>query len=130
MIYDGLILIAIWMLIAAVYIFVVHLATKGVPENALILQFTLFPIEIFGTFLFFDYFWRTKGQTLGMLAWKIKLENNQGDLVDRRTALIRWSTSVFSLLAGGIGYWTAIIRQDKRTLHDVLSDTRVIHTTN
>ena len=127
MVYDGLLLIALWFLLAAAYLALFQFFTKGTPKDPLFLQLTLFPLELFATFCFFDYFWRTKGQTLGMLAWKLKLVNSDEGALSRKTTLKRWAVSLISLSCGGLGYWSAIWQAEKLSWHDRVSSTKIVH---
>jgi len=78
------------------------------------------------TATFFIWFWTHGGQTLGMRAWKIRLERADGNPCDTRTALTHWivGVSLGSLL--GIGWWFALIDRKGRALQDVLCRTRVV----
>jgi uncharacterized RDD family membrane protein YckC len=78
------------------------------------------------TAAFFIWFWTHGGQTLGMRAWKIRLERADGNPCDTRTALTHWivGVSLGSLL--GIGWWFALIDRKGRALQDVLCRTRVV----
>ena len=46
---------------------------------------------------FFGWFWIQRGQTLGMLAWKIKIVDRQNRKLTIFQVLIRLTTSVFGL---------------------------------
>ena len=60
MLYDALLVLAIWFITVMVLVTV-----NGGAVGGLGLQVLLF-LE---AFLFFAYFWRTDGQTVGMMAW-------------------------------------------------------------
>lgn len=45
--------------------------------------------------VFFGYFWSRSGQTVGMRAWRLRVENNAGELLTWRQSLIRlWAAVV------------------------------------
>jgi uncharacterized RDD family membrane protein YckC len=76
--------------------------------------------------LFFGLFWTTRGQTLGMLAWRLKLQRADGARITWRTALIRLGGAAVSLLLLGLGYFWIWIDRDGLAWHDRWSDTRVV----
>jgi uncharacterized RDD family membrane protein YckC len=41
-------------------------------------------------FAFYGYFWKRSGQTIGMRAWRIRVEANDGGLLDWVASLKRW----------------------------------------
>lgn len=77
---------------------------------------------------FFIWFWTHGGQTLGMRAWKIRLERADGAPCDTKTALSHW---IIGLILGsllGIGWWYALIDPKGRALQDLFCRTRVVRT--
>lgn len=74
------------------------------------------------SFLFFGWFWTRGGQTLGMRAWKIRVEASNGENIRWNQALIRF---LVAILTPGIGLLWLLFDQEKRTLYDRLSRTRV-----
>ncbi len=75
---------------------------------------------------FYAVFWLKSGQTLGMQAWRIKLTDEHGHVVDFRTAITRACWATLSLVAFGLGYWWALWDSNKSRWHDRLSNTRLI----
>lgn len=58
--------------------------------------------------LAFGYFglsWTRRGQTLGMIAWKIRVENGDGSRLGWRAALGRFSAGLVLVLAALAGLW-------------------------
>jgi uncharacterized RDD family membrane protein YckC len=45
-------------------------------------------------FGFYGYFWTRSGQTIGMRAWRVRVETEQGDLITWSQALKRWLLSI------------------------------------
>ena len=66
--YDSLLIIAIWLITT---LLLVALINEGSPLQGPLFQLGLY-VE---ACLFYSYFWRLRGQTLGMQVWKIKLVN-------------------------------------------------------
>lgn len=94
--YDGLIVVAVWMLGTAVVV-VVRGQAVG-PESGV--------FQLFLWLLAWPYFavcWIHGGQTLGMRAWKIHLEPARGRLRWSGT-LVRYATAWISALVLGAGF--------------------------
>mgnify|MGYP001315211685 CR=1 FL=1 len=67
-----------------------------------------------------------QGQTIGMKAWKLKLVQQDGSLATRQQILIRWLCAILSVPLLGLGHWSALFRQDRRSLVDLISKTQII----
>lgn len=74
---------------------------------------------------FYCWFWRIKGQTLGMQAWRIRLQSIDGSSVTLKQALMRCAGALVSLAALGAGYWWCLIDSQGRYWHDRWSGTRL-----
>lgn len=73
--------------------------------------------------LFFDWFWRHGGQTLGMRAWHLKLVD------DTQAGLNRWRTllrCITGTLLFGFTLLTVPFDRERRAIHDGLTRTRII----
>jgi uncharacterized RDD family membrane protein YckC len=71
---------------------------------------------------FFIYFWANKGQTLGMRAWRLRVQNYDGSLISKGTAIKRLVPTFF-----GLGSLLVIIdRKNKLSLQDRLTNTEVV----
>ena len=79
------------------------------------------------TGIFFCWFWKKGGQTLGMRAWRIKLVNNDASDLSWRTCVLRF---VSGLCLFGVTYVYAVFDRQNRTLHDRLSKTQIIRHKN
>ncbi|MDB6060633.1 MAG: hypothetical protein JWM78_736 [Verrucomicrobiaceae bacterium] len=75
---------------------------------------------------FYWYFWRKNGQTLGMQAWRLRLDSSTGNRPTWPQCLIRSGVSVVSLACGGLGYFWLLLNRDHLTWHDRASHTRVV----
>jgi len=69
----------------------------------------------------------TYGQTLGKMAFNLKVVQTSGEPISYETALVRWLGTFASLFLLGIGYLMAGFRSDKRGLHDLIAGTKVIY---
>lgn len=76
--------------------------------------------------LFFSVFWTWSGQTVGMLAWRLRVERNDGALLTWRDALLRLVGACVSFAALGLGYFWILIDRDRLAWHDRWSGTRVV----
>lgn len=132
--YDGLIILAIEMMAAGIVIAILHaLMALGVfhvgqyqdvsdfltqhPVWSPLYTFYLAAVWVY----FFVYFWTKAGQTLGMRAWKLQLQNEQGGRITVTQALIRIGTSGF-----GLANLSVPIDPKKRGFHDIWAKTRVV----
>jgi uncharacterized RDD family membrane protein YckC len=77
-------------------------------------------------FAFFGWFWTQRGQTLGMAAWRMRVEREDGRLLGWSDAFKRFAGAAVSLLALGLGYFWIWIDRDKLAWHDRWSRTRVV----
>ncbi|OBU17651.1 hypothetical protein AYY19_12190 [Photobacterium aquimaris] len=73
---------------------------------------------------FYSYFWTQAGQTLGMRAWKLKLQNQDGSHIKITQALIRIATSAF-----GLGNLLAFNSQ-RRSMQDIMAECEMVVTDN
>jgi len=72
--------------------------------------------------LFFIYFWSKKGQTLGMRAWRLRLQNRDGSLLSKTTAIKRLVPTLLGL--GNI--FVIFDRKNKLSLQDRVTNTEVV----
>jgi uncharacterized RDD family membrane protein YckC len=79
------------------------------------------------TFGFFAFFWLRTGQTLGMQAWRIRVQNNDGTAMSPTQALMRFLSATVSLLCAGLGFLWMLVSKNKTTWHDQFSDTVVVY---
>ncbi|HET9680143.1 MAG TPA: RDD family protein [Gammaproteobacteria bacterium] len=127
--YDSLILIALWMLAVFLILLISHTGGKplgeAIPQQGLWhAAYQLFLVGI--AFLFFAWFWTRSGQTAGMMAWKIKIQQINGEPITWRQALIRFLAAILSWMPVGLGFWWALFSTDRCTWHDLLSGTRLV----
>ena len=120
MIYDAFLIVALWML--SVFLLVVFLndgeAISG-PGLTLFLYLE--------TATFYIYFWRMKGQTLGMQVWKIRALNKDGAIMSLGECLARFFFATFSTLFLGLGFVWMLFDKSGLAWHDRASGTCVVH---
>ncbi len=74
---------------------------------------------------FYGHFWRKKGQTLGMQAWRIRLRSLSGEQISWSQTVLRCLAAILSLAALGAGYWWCLFDRNGRYWHDYLSKTEL-----
>ena len=71
---------------------------------------------------FFIFFWAKSGQTLGMKAWRLRVQNQDGSLIDKKTGLKRLLPTCL-----GLGNLLVLVdRKNKLSLQDRLTNTEVV----
>lgn len=78
--------------------------------------------------IFYYFFWRKSGQTVGMRAWRLKVVNENGGIPSPMQCIIRIALAPFSLLLFGLGYLWCIVDKNGEAVHDKLSGTHVVVT--
>ncbi len=118
MVYDGLLLLAVWMLTSlALLPLNAGEAVSGPAYQALLL------LE-WGAF--YIYFWRRRGQTLGMRAWRLQLVDSEGSAPSIGACFVRLAAAPLSFFTAGIGYVWFYVGARQQTWHDRLSGTYVV----
>lgn len=119
-VYDTIVVAGIIMLAATLVIIPANLLFNS--EN--IGHFLLFRLYILAvTALFFIWFWTHGGQTVGMRAWRIKLQQPNGKPVTPGQATKRLIAATFFIPAFGIGFLWMLVDRDHKTLHDRIAGT-------
>ena len=80
-------------------------------------------LAIFG---FFAFFWRKKGQTLGMQAWRIRIVNDDLKTLTYLQIVVRCLIAIPAILLCLIGVLWMKIDPEQKTWSDRLSKTRTI----
>jgi uncharacterized RDD family membrane protein YckC len=78
------------------------------------------------TFLYFALSWRRGGQTIGMRAWRLRLEREDGGAPTWPQLALRSIAAVVSMAAFGLGFLWSLLEPQRRTWHDIASRTRVL----
>lgn len=114
--YDFILLLAVLFLMTAILMPV----SRGFisPANIFFKIYILLTI-----FMFYGWFWVHGGQTLGMRAWKIRVELEDGQNLGWSQALLRF---ILAVLTFGIGLLWCLWDARYRALYDVLAKTQVI----
>lgn len=117
-IYDTLILLAIWIITIVLLVTILQDYVLGAWVQSLLF------IE---SFVFFTYFWTARGQTAGMVAWRLQI-SCEGQFTIKH-AFLRFMGGLLSFLCLGIGFFWIWIDKDRRSWSDIMSSSRIIRQT-
>ncbi len=113
--YDCLLLIAIY--------FVITAAVVPLNNGEAIQHWSYKLILLLVAFVFFDWFWRHGGQTLGMRAWRIRLEGMDTEKVTFNQSVKRFAIGTATF---GITMLFMFGNASGLALHDRLSRTKIV----
>jgi uncharacterized RDD family membrane protein YckC len=119
-VYDGAIVLALLML-ATLLASLLGLGQQTALRDP---GFTLYLLLIW--YLYLAWCWHKGGMTVGMRAWRVRIEDNLGQNPGWGKATIRFLASLLSAAALGIGFLWSLGDKRKRTWHDILSGTRLV----
>ncbi len=134
-VYDVLIAFAVYMVAGAISFLLFNLLINfdviGMQgfEHSIDLQRSsfIYSVLIYGwniawVSFFFIFFWAKSGQTLGMKAWRLRVQNQDGTRINKMTGLKRLLPTLL-----GLGNLTVIFdRKNKLSLQDRLTNTEVV----
>ncbi|OEC35791.1 Uncharacterized membrane protein YckC, RDD family [Pseudomonas cuatrocienegasensis] len=83
-------------------------------------------LVLLSLFAFFAKFWTHNGQTLGMQAWGLRVQNADGRAIDLWQALLRFVVAIGSWLIVGLGFLWILWDKQNRSWHDIYSDSRIV----
>lgn len=83
-------------------------------------------LVLLSLFAFFAKFWTHNGQTLGMQAWGLRVQNADGRAIDLWQALLRFVVAIGSWLIVGLGFLWILWDKQKRSWHDIYSDSCIV----
>jgi uncharacterized RDD family membrane protein YckC len=125
MLYDSLLVAAVLMVTTAAFL----PFTRGEAitfERFGPLEYLYRAVLLLVIVAFFGWFWTARGQTLGMRAWRLRLEREDHAPLRWSDALKRLAGATVSLLAFGLGYFWIWVDRDRLAWHDRWSHTRVV----
>lgn len=98
------------------------MAAEGTLDRDPLLT-VLMIVTVYG---FFGLFSTLRGQTLGMQAWRIRVQQINGTSITWQQAINRVTVGIVSWLCGGLGIWWALWDKQSRTWPDIASGTRTV----
>ena len=133
--YDGLVTIAVYMTAGASSFLIISLLVhfgvfdlqgyQHLSDTITNTPWLFWPNELWKLFwvaFFFVWFWSKSGQTLGMKAWRLRVQNQDSSLMTKNTAIKRLLPTLF-----GLGNFIVLFdRKNKLSLQDRLTDTEVV----
>ena len=125
MLYDALLVLALWMVTTALFLPFTGgeaLLAEESPLLTLVYRAALIAVLI----AFYGLSWTSRGQTLGMAAWRLRVEREDGRPLTWPDVLLRLAAALLSWLVLGLGWLCALVDPRRRTWHDRLSHTRVV----
>lgn len=120
MVYDGLVVTALLLLATALALVAgFDQVTAGKDP-----VFTLYLLAVW--FLYLAWFWRRGGMTVGMRSWHVIIEREDGQRPGWGQCLLRFLVSFVSAACFGLGFAWSLFDGQKRTWHDLASNTRLV----
>ncbi len=127
--YDGVLVLALWLVVTTLHLAFFRLAVNP-PVHALggsgFFVWSLRVLLLIATTLFFGFCWRRAGMTLGMQAWRLRVQAANGKRLTVSQCLIRCAAAWLSLAVFGLGYWWVLLDSQRRSWPDIASNTRTI----
>ena len=118
--YDALLVIALFVI--PTFAAMLLRGGESVPPGSFLYQALL--LATAGTF--FIGFWIRGGQTLGMRAWRLRIEDDAGKSLTLQRGLLRFLVAIPSIAFFGLGILWLLVDPNKQTLPDRIAGTRVI----
>ena len=117
MVYDGMLILAFWLVTLFPRVAITNGATVGPTIQ------TLLFLEMYA---FFAYFWLARGQTAGMVAWRLALRSTGSDPVTLKHVTWRFFAAMLCFASLGLGYLWILFDRHKRSWSDMLSGTEIV----
>lgn len=118
LLYDLILLCAVWFVAAIPFIIWQGSAFQESPVASLTFQIYLVTL----TYLYLTYFWVNSGQTPGLRTWKLRLVREDGYLLTRYNANLRFILIIPLCLIGWIGLF---ITPKQQSLQDIFAKTKI-----
>ncbi len=130
LLYDGCLVAAIWIALG----FTLQLLfgsdsnqlVDGVVQTNPVADTVLFLLMVASGSGFYIWFWTQSGQTLGMIAWRIRVESRNGGLINFQQGVIRYIAAWPAFFLFGLGYVWLYLDRHRDTAHDKLSASKVV----
>jgi uncharacterized RDD family membrane protein YckC len=116
--YDWLLLFAVLMIATLPFVATREGGVVEANENSYLQVWLLFVI-----YVFFTFFWWKGGQTLGIRAWRMRVETADGTSPSFGRASLRFVAAMVSLVPFGLGFFWQLWDRDRLTWHDRWSGT-------
>jgi uncharacterized RDD family membrane protein YckC len=118
--YDGLLLLAL--LMTALLIEIIVRDAFGLPRSETLLR----AMPLLVALGFYGAFWTRGGQTLGMRAWRLRLQRADGRAVRWSDAMLRVAVGTLSWGLLGLGVLWCLVDARRRAWHDLATGTELL----
>lgn len=125
MLYDTLLIVALLMVVTAAFLPLTGgeaLTADRIGAFEIVYRLVLLSVVV----VFFGWFWTHRGQTLGMAAWRLRVQKPDGSGIGWSDALKRMAAALVAWLPLGLGYFWIWIDRDRLAWPDRWTDTRVV----
>ena len=126
MLYDFLLAMALLMFVTALLLPFTGGEAITVQRHGLGAKAAYYALLFVILVAFFGWFWTRRGQTVGMLAWRLQLQRIGGGALTWPDALKRFAAAMVSWLPCALGYFWIWIDRDRLAWHDRWTETEVI----
>ncbi|MGP1716472.1 MAG: RDD family protein [Methylophilus sp.] len=119
-VYESLLMLALALTLTAIYYMLFGDASHGWSRSGL-------QLLVWGSMGgYFVRCWTVTGQTLASQTWKLKVVDQQGQLLGWQQATLRYVVASVLFMPAGLTLWWAIVDRDQQFLHDRLLGTRIV----
>ncbi|MXX06596.1 MAG: RDD family protein [Gammaproteobacteria bacterium] len=130
LLYDAFLVLAIWIGLGFAAQLIAGAGTNQVIDGRVetdpLFGLLLFALMCASAAAFYVWFWTRGGQTLGMVAWRIRAQSRDGGPMTVRQALLRFLCAWPAFFLFGLGYLWLYFDPEGDAAHDRLSRTRVV----
>lgn len=117
-VYDSLLVLALWFLVGFIGVGIVG----GEANEHWLFWLAVWSVPV----VFYAFFWRRSGQTLGMMAWRLRVQTKDGYPLNLRQTLLRLLGGLLSWIPPFLGLLWVVFDLEKRSWSDLLSGTQVV----
>lgn len=130
LLYDGFLVTAIWFLLGYVMQLIFGIGgnqlVDGQVQTDALQSRILFLLMVASASGFYIWFWMRSGQTLGMIAWRMRVQSTDNHLLGPLQGLGRWLLAWPAFACFGLGYLWLYVDKNGDALHDRWSNSKVI----
>ncbi|HBX37767.1 MAG TPA: hypothetical protein DEG76_10955 [Pseudohongiella sp.] len=133
LLYDMFLVAAIWFCFGYVLLFIFGFFADNTSQlvdgevvTHPVLSALQFVMMVSTSLAFYVWFWCRSGQTLGMIAWRIRVLSLDNQPLTARQAVTRFVAAWPAFWLAGLGYFWMYVDRDRDAVHDKLSGSKVI----
>lgn len=133
LLYDMFLVISIWLILGYIIIFAFGLFAdntsvliEGEIVTPRLLSALQFVMMVSSMTCFYVWFWLRTGQTLGMIAWRIRALDLNNQPMTLRQAMIRYALAWPCFWCLGIGYLYMYVNSSGDAMHEAVSRTKTV----